>query len=75
MQRGSGPILNVWEYSNVSLNMAKVIFDLDDKKEKEFRDTIIKVKGFHKGVIKESLEEVIDAVIKQQQKKDKGNAS
>ena len=73
MQRGSGLILNVWEYSNVSLNMAKVIFDLDDKKEKEFRDTIIKVKGFHKGVIK--LEEAIDAWIKQQQKKDKGNAS
>jgi hypothetical protein len=52
-----------------------MIFDLDDKKEKEFRDTIIKVKGFHKGVIKESLEEAIDAWIKEQKKSKKGNAS
>jgi hypothetical protein len=40
--------------------MAKMIFELDDKKEQEFRDMVIKVKGFHKGVIKESLEEAID---------------
>jgi hypothetical protein len=40
--------------------MAKIIFELDDKKEQEFRDTVIKVKGFHKGVIKESLEEAVD---------------
>jgi hypothetical protein len=58
--RGSGLTINVWEYSHVSLGMAKVIVDLDAKKEKEFRDTIIKAKGFRKGVIKESLEEAID---------------
>jgi hypothetical protein len=47
-------------------------FDLDDKKEKEFRDTIIKVKGFHKGVIKESLAEARDIWIKQQQQQKRG---
>lgn len=47
--RESGLTINVWEYSNVTLDMAKMIFDLDDKKEKEFRDSIVKVKGFHKG--------------------------
>ena len=74
--RESGLTLNVWEYSSVSLDMAKVIVDLDAKKEKEFRDTIIKVKGFHKGVIKESLGEAINARIKQQQKRSKkGSAS
>jgi hypothetical protein len=49
--------------------MAKMIFELDDKKDKEFRDTVIKVKGFHKGVIKDSLEEAIDLWIKEQRKK------
>ena len=29
--RESGLTLNVWEYSNVSLDMAKVIVDLDAK--------------------------------------------
>jgi hypothetical protein len=50
------------------IDMAKMIFDLDDKKEKEFRDIVVKVKGLHKGVIKESLEEAIDAWIKEQKK-------
>jgi hypothetical protein len=57
--RESGLTLNVWEYSNVSLDMAKVIINLDEKK------------GFRKGVIKEAIE----AWIKPQQQKDKGNAS
>jgi hypothetical protein len=48
--------------------MAKMIFDLDDEKEKEFRDIVVKVKGLHKGVIKESLEEAIDAWIKEQKR-------
>ena len=51
--------------------MAKMIFELDDEKEKEFRDIVVKVKGFHKGVIKESLEEAIDAWIREQKKKTK----
>lgn len=59
VERESGLTINVWEYSNVSLDMANVIFGLDDKKEKEFLDTLIKAKGFHKGVIKESLEETL----------------
>jgi hypothetical protein len=49
--------------------MAKMIFDLDDNKEKEFRETVMKVKGLHKGVIKEALEEAVDAWIKQARKK------
>ncbi len=55
--------------------MAKMIFHLDDEKEKKFRDTVIKVKGFRKGVIKESLEEEINAWIEEQKKSKKGNAS
>jgi hypothetical protein len=54
------------------IDMAKMIFDLDDKREEEFRDMVINVKGFHKGVIKESLEEAIDAWIKEQKKRTGG---
>ena len=49
--------------------MAKMIFELDDKKEQEFRETVIRVKGFHKGVIKKSLEEAIDVWIQQHKQK------
>ena len=49
--------------------MAKMIFDLDNKKEKEFRETVMKVKGLHKGVIKEALEEAVDAWIQEQKGK------
>lgn len=53
--------------------MAKMIFDLDDKLEERFRKTVADVKGLHKGVIKESLEEAIDAWIEEQaQKRAKG---
>jgi hypothetical protein len=46
-----------------------MIFDLDDAREKEFRETVVKVKGLHKGVIKEALEEAVDAWIKEAKKK------
>ena len=39
--------------------MAKMIFELDDKLEEQFRNTVFDVKGLHKGVIRESLEEAI----------------
>lgn len=72
--REGGLTLNVWEYSHMSLGMGKMIVDLD-KKEKEFRDSIIKVKGLDTGVIEESLEQPMDIWIKQQQKKSKRSAS
>lgn len=37
----------------------KMIFELDEKLDKRFRETVVKRKGLHKGVIKESLEEAI----------------
>jgi hypothetical protein len=49
--------------------MAKMIFELDDKKEKEFRETVVRVKGLHKGVIKKALEEAIEAWIQEQKGK------
>jgi regulator of replication initiation timing len=49
--------------------MAKMIFDLDNNTEREFRETVAKVKGLHKGVIKESLEEAIQIWLKNAKKK------
>jgi hypothetical protein len=46
--------------------MAKMIFEMDDDLEERFRKTVADVKGLHKGVIKESLEEAIDAWIAEQ---------
>jgi hypothetical protein len=46
-----------------------MIFDLDDKLEEKFRKTIADVKGLHKGVIRESLEEAIEAWILQKTRK------
>jgi len=51
--------------------MAKIIFELNDELEQKFRKTIMEVKGLHKGVIKESLEEAVDAWIRDQGKKKK----
>lgn len=39
--------------------MKKMIFEIDEKLDKKFRETVVKRKGLHKGVIKESLEEAI----------------
>jgi hypothetical protein len=53
--------------------MAKMIFELDNKLEEKFRKTVADVKGLHKGVIRESLEEAIqewmDSRIKSKVKK------
>ena len=43
--------VNVIYSYNCGLWYLAMIVDLDDKKEKEFRDTVIKEKGFHKGGI------------------------
>jgi hypothetical protein len=56
--------------------MAKMIFDLDSKVEEEFRKTVAEVKGLHKGVIKDSLQEAILAWIREQKKlKKKGDST
>ena len=45
-----------------------MIFTLDDDLDIKFRETIAKVKGLHKGVIQESLQEAIRDWIKHNQK-------
>ena len=53
--------------------MAKMIFELSDKLDKEFRETVMEVRGLHKGVIKQSLEEAIEEWIALQKKRKKGS--
>jgi len=51
--------------NNGALNMedsvcaGKMIFEINDILEKDFRDAIFRIKGMHKGNIKDSLEEAI----------------
>lgn len=49
--------------------MTKMIFDIDNELEEEFRKAIAEKKGLHKGVIKESMEEAIKLWMKEQGKK------
>lgn len=49
----------------------KMIVELDDELDEDFRKAIVEKKGLHKGVIKESLEEAIEAWIKSSSKEDK----
>lgn len=51
--------------------MTKMIFEIDEDLEIRFRKTVADVKGLHKGVIKESLEEAVETWIKEQSKKKK----
>lgn len=46
----------------------KEIVELDDELDEEFRQTIVSVKGLHKGVIKEAFEEAVKAWIEKNQK-------
>ncbi len=39
--------------------MAKMIFEMDNDLEQKIRKTVADIKGLHKRVIKESLEEAI----------------
>jgi hypothetical protein len=45
-----------------------MIVDVDKDREARFRQTVARVKGLHKGVIKESFEEAIDLWIAEQKK-------
>lgn len=45
------------------------MFKLDDDLDVKFRKTIADVKGLHRGVIQESLEEAVKEWIKQNRRK------
>ncbi len=49
--------------------MAKIIFKLQDDLDEQFRKTIAEVKGLHRGVIQDSLEEAVRDWIKQNRRK------
>lgn len=48
--------------------MTKLLVDVDDDLNKEFRDAILAAKGWNKGVIKEALREAIEGWIKESKK-------
>ena len=50
--------------------MGRIDFNLDEKVEKKFRNTVYKRKGMKKGNITEALEEAIDLWIKDQMKRE-----
>jgi metal-responsive CopG/Arc/MetJ family transcriptional regulator len=41
------------------MNMGKLTITLDDTLEKRFRDTIGRIKGYHRGSLSEALTEAI----------------
>ena len=49
--------------------MGKMIFTLNDDLEESFRKTIASVKGLHRGVIQEALEEAVQDWIKYNRRK------
>jgi hypothetical protein len=48
--------------------MTKLIVDIDEALNKEFRDAILATKGWNKGVIKEALREAIECWIREAKK-------
>jgi len=48
--------------------MGKMIFTLNDDLDEKFRKTIAAVKGLHRGVIQEALEEAVQEWIKHRTK-------
>jgi hypothetical protein len=49
--------------------MGRLDLNIDDKLEQKFRDMVYRTKGMKKGNLTLSLEEAIDAWIKEQKKK------
>lgn len=47
----------------------KLIVEISDEMDKEFRKTLIESKGFKKGIIKEAMEEALQAWIDKHSKK------
>lgn len=48
--------------------MTKLLVEIDDDLNKEFRDAILAAKGWNKGVIKEALSEAIEGWIREAKK-------
>lgn len=59
--------ISIGFYTNVMTK--KLIVEIDDKLDNDFRDTLVKTKGFKKGVIKEAMEEALQAWIDKHNKK------
>ena len=51
--------------------MGKMIFTLDNDLDEKFRKTIASVKGLHRGVIQEALEEAVQEWIRHRTKDSK----
>lgn len=51
--------------------MGKMIFTLNDDLDEKFRKTIATIKGLHRGVIQEALEEAVQEWIKHRIRKSK----
>ena len=49
--------------------MTKLIVEIDETLNKEFRDAILATKGWNKGVIKEALREAIECWIRESKSK------
>lgn len=49
--------------------MPQINFNMNDDLDKEFREMVVKRKGFKKGVLMEALEEAVELWIKENEKK------
>jgi hypothetical protein len=47
--------------------MVKSTYEIDDERDKRFRQTVANTKGFRKGALGEALQEAIDLWIKRQE--------
>jgi hypothetical protein len=57
----------IFIYGNMLYNsMVKSTFELDEERDKKFRQAIANSKGLRKGALSEALQEAIDLWIKKQ---------
>jgi len=47
--------------------MVKSTYEIEDERDKKFRQTVANTKGFRKGALGEALQEAIDLWIKKQE--------
>jgi hypothetical protein len=47
--------------------MVKTTIEIDDERDKKFRQTVANSKGFRKGALSDALQEAIDLWIKKQE--------
>lgn len=48
--------------------MVKSTYEIDDERDKKFRQAVANAKGFRKGALGEALQEAIDLWIKEQER-------